>query len=72
MKCEWHIGFKEATWWADTIFGIASWCCEACLKRVGKRDEAGAFIAIPAEEKLKQLHPEQSHSAPSPSGRGLG
>jgi hypothetical protein len=62
MKCEWHNGFKEAPWWAETIFGLMSWCCEECLERVGKKDDAGKFIAMPAAEKLKQLHPEQPAS----------
>ena len=59
MKCEWHIGPKEAAWWSDTIFGPMSWCCNDCLQRVGKKDEHGNFMAIPAAEKLKQIHPDQ-------------
>ena len=59
MKCEWHNGFKEATWWADTKYTLASFCCDTCLERVGQRDDAGKFMTIPAAEKLKQLHPEQ-------------
>lgn len=59
MKCEWHSGHKEATWWALTIYGPLSWCCDACLEKVGKKDGDGNFIAIPAAEKLAQLHPAQ-------------
>ncbi len=58
MKCEWHSGFVEATWWAETIYGPSSWCCEEHLHKIGTRGEDGNFIAIPAAEKLKQLHPE--------------
>lgn len=57
MKCEWHIGNDEATWWADTIFGPLSWCCDVCLKHVGKKDAEGKYIAIPAAERLAELHP---------------
>ncbi len=56
MKCEWHNGIRAAAWWADTIYGPLSWCCDQCLKRVGKRDALGQFIAVPASEKLAQLH----------------
>jgi len=66
MKCEWHNGFKEATWWAATIYTISAWCCDTCLERVGARYETGKFIAIPAAEKLAQLHPDQ----PAPASCG--
>ena len=56
MKCEWCAKNKQATWWAKTIFGPLSWCCDECLKRVGKKDESGEYIAIPAEQKLAELH----------------
>lgn len=57
MNCEWHGDRHPATWWAETIYGPLSWCCDAALQRVGKKDEDGKFIAIPAAERMAQIHP---------------
>lgn len=57
MRCEWHGDIHPATWWAETIFGPMSWCCDAALERVGKKDADGKYIAIPAAERLAEIHP---------------
>jgi len=56
MRCEWDAKNQEAKWWALTIFGPRSWCCDECLKRVGKKNDAGDYIAMPAEQKLAEIH----------------
>lgn len=56
MRCEWDAKNREAKWWAEAIYGPLSWCCDECLQRVGKKDENGDYIAIPAEQKLAEIH----------------
>lgn len=56
MNCEWCAHGKEATWWIRSKIGMMSWACDACRDRICDRDEKGGFIAIPATERLAQIH----------------
>lgn len=57
MNCWWCFG-RPAVAAVKPIVGPTTPMCEACKKRVGKRDGLGNYQEITVEEFMRREHPE--------------
>lgn len=53
MNCQWCSHNKQAVHWGKPVVGPESAMCDGCLRRVGKKDEQGNYIAMPIAEMEK-------------------
>jgi hypothetical protein len=56
MRCEWCGENRPAEWWGWTKFNVAAWMCGRHLTDHGTRDASGEPEAIPAAERMAQMH----------------